>query len=322
VATRTQKVKVAVFLVVSGVLIVGGIMLALGFRGGHRIPYHVIFKESILGVNPGGMVEYLGIPVGVVEGLSVTEDVYARVDILIDPYTVTLHEGTKAQLVVLSLAAGTMAVSLSGSNPSNPPLEPGSKIPAIPSTFTSVANQVQTILVKLGEILDQFEKGLAGMKEGQLTKLLDDVDEFMADGSAFLDSATSTVENFSKQTQPTVEELRSLIDSYKKLGDQARSFVDGLSNKLEPLQLDKTQEDVHAALQSVQTLSERLETLSSAAETSIRALSHKTDNLDYEIRQAIESWTETLNAVKDLANELKQNPSALIRGKSKVRGFD
>ena len=47
--------------------------------------YWLEFNESILGLYEGGMVEYLGVPAGKVREIYVTDNQYARVNIVIDP---------------------------------------------------------------------------------------------------------------------------------------------------------------------------------------------------------------------------------------------
>ena len=55
-ATRKQKVKVGLFLVICSLLIAGGVLLISGFKHEVRIPYWVEFDESVLGLSAGSLV--------------------------------------------------------------------------------------------------------------------------------------------------------------------------------------------------------------------------------------------------------------------------
>ncbi len=56
-ATKTQKTKVAVFLIVN--LMVASVCLALvaGYRAGNELSYNIVFENSVLGLYVGGIVQ-------------------------------------------------------------------------------------------------------------------------------------------------------------------------------------------------------------------------------------------------------------------------
>jgi len=126
VATKKQKMKVGIFLIVGFAAIVFAVTYLSGVYREHGLVYWVEFEESILGLNEGGLVEYLGVPVGRVREIYVTDQKKAHVRFVIDPEKVTLQEGVQAELVIYSLAAGTMAISLRGGDPNNPVIPPNS----------------------------------------------------------------------------------------------------------------------------------------------------------------------------------------------------
>ena len=193
-ATRVQKVKVGVFLIVSAGLITVALAVISGFYRPAGITYWIEFDESVLGLYEGGTVEYLGVPVGKVRQIYVTPENRAHVVINIDPETVTLNKGVEAQLVIYSLAAGTMALSLTGGDPDKGPLPPGSEIPAKPSTITAVSGHVEVLMEDLTTIADAVRNGLEGLEEGQLSKMVNDVGRLIEDGRDMLRRGSELVD--------------------------------------------------------------------------------------------------------------------------------
>ena len=140
-ATRAQKAKVGIFLLVCvGVIVFGGLFVS-GLRTEERHEYYIVFEESVSGLSIGSPVQYMGVPVGTVKDIKVTDTNRVEVSILVSTEKVTLREGTNATLVTYNLAAGTMAVSLAIAKNAEPgePLQPGSIIPTQESLFASLS---------------------------------------------------------------------------------------------------------------------------------------------------------------------------------------
>jgi len=66
-------------------MIIGALLLVSGYRQGNSQGYKIIFDKTVLGLYKGGMVQYLGVPVGVVDDIFVGDDGQAHIDALIDP---------------------------------------------------------------------------------------------------------------------------------------------------------------------------------------------------------------------------------------------
>ena len=65
-ATRRQRVEVAVFLLVcAGIM--GGLLYLVAGLNDSGVEYSVVFDESISGLYEGAFVQYLGVPVGKVK---------------------------------------------------------------------------------------------------------------------------------------------------------------------------------------------------------------------------------------------------------------
>jgi ABC-type transporter Mla subunit MlaD len=314
-ATRAQKAKVGLFVVICGFLIVGGIMLIRGYKIEERFPYWIEFDESVLGLGMGGLVEYLGVPVGAVSNIYVTDQNKAHVDVLISTDKVTLKEGVKARLVLYSFATGTMCVSLEGGEGNR--LPPGSEIHSEKSLITAVSSQIEGILGDMRQIAEMIKNGLTGMQEGDLASLFQDADSLITRGQEFLDTANQTIADVKGEAESGLQDFRDLVAETKKLLRDTDEAIKKAAKKIETLRVSETEENVNKALQDFSALSKRLQ--ESVDNVTRRAL-HEADNVEYNLRETLRTLNESLEAVRELMQYLQQDPSALIRGKGKPKG--
>ena len=74
-ATRAQKVRLAVFLVFSTSVLGGFLLVVAGAQLlRQRVTYYIEFEESVGGLTPGDPVKYQGITVGRVEDTRVSSE--------------------------------------------------------------------------------------------------------------------------------------------------------------------------------------------------------------------------------------------------------
>lgn len=317
-ATRTQKTKVGLFIVICVVLAAGSLLMLSGYKHEEKIPYWIEFEESVLGLTTDSTVEYLGVPVGKVSNIYVTKDNKAHTDILITKSKVTLREGVTAQLVLYSLATGTMIVQLQGGD--GKPLPPGHEIPAQKSLITAVSSRIENILDDLRDITETVKNGLEGMQEGDLASLFDDADSFIASGQEFLSQATETLSDVKGQAQSGLDDFKDLAQDVKKLVRDTDTAVKKASKKIESFEVSQTQENLNKVLADISALSERLQQSANALDTMSRRALHEAGNVEFNLRETLRTLSESLDAVRDLTTYLKKDPSALIWGKGKPKG--
>ncbi|MEA3364494.1 MAG: MlaD family protein [Candidatus Hydrogenedentes bacterium] len=330
-ATRAQKTKVGIFLVVSVAILAGGFLLISGYKSGSQTAYYILFEESILGLNRGGLVEYNGVPVGKVSDIGVAENHNVRVDILVEDDEITVYKGVKAQLVMYSIATGTMAVSLSGGDAEAGKLEPGSQIPSKPSLFASTAGSVPEIVKQISEIAEKIDTGLEGIEEGQFTRMLEDADGAVKDFREVLDEATTSLKEIRERTSEGVEEARKLIkdirtevkeftEKTQELIESASQTMTTLNEKIEPLDLAKTEQELQQTLRNMRDLADSAKKMTEQIDTVTKTAVYQVDNVEYTANQTMTALTEALDALRALAVVLKEDPSAIVYGPAKPQG--
>lgn len=325
-ATRKVKAKVGAFLIMCLSIIAAALSYLSGVYTEQGIGYWLEFKDSVLGVYEGGIVQYLGVPVGKVTNISVTNTNHANIEIVINPDKIQLHRGVQGQLVLYSLAAGTMAIELSGGDPAQGPLPPNSQIPARPSAFASISTKVEELMDDVSVIVGKIEEGMSGMEPGALTQILKRVDTILAEAEglgtevkATLESARGTIDSLEGKIEPVTDEVMALSRNIRATSDRAGAFLDVAREKAESVDVGQLASKVDTVLEQIALLTVQLNSSIAKLDSSSAAMLHEADNIEYSFRNTLITTGETLLELEALIGQLKQDPSSLVRGKAKIK---
>ena len=319
-ATRKQKAKVGLFLIICILLIAGGVLLISGYRHEPKVKYWSEFHESVLGLGTNSVVTYLGVPVGTVSNIKVTDEYTAHVDMEIIVNKVTLRPGVEAKLVLYSLATGTLAVGLSGGDPHADMLPPGSEIPSTPSLVETLSSQIEKLLDSVNEAVDKINNILGDVEEGEVQGLVDSASDFMEKAQAFADKANEFMQTLADNADGGIADARELIKSVDDLVGDTKETVQALEKQIKALDLGTTNTTLNKALENIDKLAERLQETAGAIEKTGEGATNSIQNIQLNLRETMQVLNESLNSIKDLADYLLQDPSSLIRGKGRPRG--
>ncbi len=319
-ATRAQKTKVGIFVVSSLTIIVVAIMIIMGYTRERFIPYWVEFDESILGLGEGSPVVYLGVPVGTVDEIYVTEDFKARVRIEVSEETVTLREGVTGQLALHGIATGAMCVSLKGGDPDGPELEPGETIPTEPSLIEAVSSQVEGILYDVGIVAGEIRQAVEGLEEGELRELTRDFGGLISDTRNAIQEVGETIEDMRSPAMETVDDLRALAQEVTGLAEDTRGLLRTAEEGLGAVEITETQQKLNLLLDNVAELTDQLMKTTTTLDDATRKVSQQTDNVELYLREGLRNLTETLESIRRLTDYLQEDPSAVVRGRGRPQG--
>ncbi len=325
-ATRTQKMKVGVFLLICLGIVLGGLALVTGLHENQGENYSIEFRESVLGLYDGAEVVYLGVPVGKVADIFVTDDYSAHVEVLIQPEKVTLRKGVEAQLAIYSLAAGTMAVSLAGGEPSAPELPHGAQIPAKTSTITAVSSRIEELVDGLAQAIGSINRGLEDLEEGKLTDIVDRAHEVLDEGRAFLEKGQGLVENadvtltdFRGDADKVIDRLMALSDDVHEVAENVNKLVISVNGKVDELDVPQTQQEMGRVLENLGDLTEKLNNTMGEFDAMSANVLHEAGNVEFSLRRSLQEIGEALETTRMFVDQLREDPSSIIRGKGQAK---
>jgi phospholipid/cholesterol/gamma-HCH transport system substrate-binding protein len=325
-ATKKVKIKVGMFMITCISLIIASALYISGTYGSSGTTYWLEFDASVLGVYEGGIVQYLGVPVGKVSDISVTANNRAHIEIVINPNKVALYRGVEAELVMYSLAAGTMAIELSGGQLKDGPLPAGGQIPSHPSAFSAISTKVEELMDDASSIVDKFNEALSGMESGALTEIIERAQVVMEEAEGLLaetrEAVTVTKDTIAKveeKIDPIVEEVVALSTELRGTSDDAGAFLKVATKKAEELDVAGLGKRVDDVLAEISELAGQLNDSVSTLDASSASLLHEADNVEFSVRATLTETTDTLVALEALVKQLKEDPSSLLRGKSRIK---
>jgi paraquat-inducible protein B len=313
-ATVGAFVLGAIGLVLAAVVVFGSGSL---FRKTHE--FVIYFGGDINGLRVGAPVKFKGVEIGAVKRikLRLEQDVNryngqlradVRIPVIIeldeekivshggtaidldDPHTIPnlIREGMRAQLGSDSFVTGLMYVALD-IQPNTPiqmvapPGSPLQEIPAVPNTL----EQAQAVAVRIFERLDKVDFNAVFT---QLTGMLDSVRQITTSPSL-------------REAINNSEKTREQLDHTLTGAQQTLSTVNG---QVRPLSksLQKTSLSADAAArQATLTLG--------TVQTTIEPNSP----INYQALQTLQDVSAAAHSIKELADYLQRNPSAIVRGR-------
>lgn len=284
--TNAHYLKIGIFvLVFISLLVIGLLWLSVGFSGQNYKFYQVFMRESVSGLSIKAPVKYNGVDVGYVATIQLSPKNPERVALLLAiDNDVPIYQGTVAQLQTQGLT-GISFLDLHGGNPRLHLItivgnEKYPRIPPSPSLFTRLDTAVDSLTKNLNTISVRVKTVLNDKNINAFNDIMQNFDSF----SQTLGKNSANIDEILKQTAQASHQLPQVMNSVA----QTAKELDAASNSAN------------------QTLNVS------------KALIENVNN------QLLPQMTETLNSAQtaadnigDLSDELQQNPSMLLRGKTK-----
>jgi paraquat-inducible protein B len=209
---------------------------------------------------------------------------------LSDPHTIPnlIKEGMRAQLGSDSFVTGLMYVALD-IDPNTPiqmiapPGSPLQEIPAIPTQL----EQAQAVAVRIFERLDKVD--FAGVFH-ELTQTMDSIHQI---------ASSPELKKVIAQSEKTREQLNDTLGSVQHTFNNVNTQVRPLSDALQ-----KTSTSTDAAVKQAKIT---LGTVNTTIEPG--------SPVNYQVVQTLQDVSAAARSIKELADYLQRNPSAIVRGR-------
>ena len=285
--TNYTMVGLAV-IILTGALLASMLWLSVGFDKKKYSLYAVYIHEAVSGLNPESPVKYNGVQVGSVLkiGLSHIDPQMVKLLLSIEAGT-PITTSTRATLISQGIT-GTTYVGLSANSSDLTPLlkspgEPWPVIPAKPSllnqldkTVKEVADNISSLSVKVKTVFD--EENTRNLKKS------------LANLQKFTHEIADHSKNIGSSLKNADELLRNLADASKNLNSKINRLTNEISN---------AGQNVSTTMRAGKTM---LNKISQQTIPPAVVLIHQLNNI--------------AGNLEKVSNELRQNPSIILRGTS------
>ena len=275
------------------VIVTGGKLLE------KRDAYFVRYKDvSVSGLDVGSQVKYHGVRVGRVERIFVDPKQVETVvvELSLDHQT-PVKDDVKAVTSALSLT-GIKIIELTGGTSAAKTLEPGSEIPAGPSTFDLISGKAEAVSEKLELVLTNLANLTGGDNQARLMGMIDTTTLILADVHNILKDNRDNIKLTIDNLQTASVRIRELAESPE--------FLRVLAN------LDTTTTEFRRA-----QIGEAIRALKQALNQANSTFTHLDLTLlkgRHDILTSLETLRESLDSFNDFARAISEDPSLLLRG--------
>lgn len=244
-------------------------------RTTHYSKYLIYLKESVSGLTEKAPVKFNGVQVGYVDQIAIDPQDPQQVKLVVKiNQEIPITKSTTATLMSQGIT-GNAYIGLKAFTSNAPPLKKH------PSEPYPVIPSEPSLLVQLNDALRDVTDGFKKMS-GSFKGVNDSVNHLL-----------------------TPENLTALSNILNKTSAASNQFPD-------------TVEKINGAAAGLAKASDQIKTTLSNSESTIKNLDNTLKSLNDqtlpEIFQAARSLKETLQNVKEVTNQMKQNPSVIVRG--------
>jgi len=316
-ATRAQKVRLSVFLIVSGSALLILFLFLAGSRMMKRMDwYYIEYKDiSVTGLEEGASVKYQGVPVGRVTALSIKDASTVRVEIEINRGT-PLKSDCEAIMTLVGIT-GLKYVEIIGGTERSGILEVGGTIRAGESMFETISGRAEIILGKLEQALNNVNILLSpettqSVKNAlnSIDSLVTEVNEMVADNREHLTSTITNMDTLTIRLAAAADELHQTAsslsdilesDDIKASVGNIRHISDRMKSQLDSLKLAETVDDIRQFVNNGNDM---------VVHTDLIVLRSRDD-----ILRSISSLEEALDNLREATDVIRDDPSILLRGR-------
>ncbi len=312
--TRSQKIRLGIFLTLSLTVLIGTIAIITGSRLlKKRAVYYIRFKEmSLTGLEVGSPVKYRGLRIGRIDDMYIdAEDVTSIiVKISIDPKT-PIKEDNEAVIDYLSIAAGLKMIEIQGGSNESRRLPPNSFIKAGQSLVDTITGKAEVITEKLEMILNNLAELTGPKHQQQFIQLIESTSGTMTSIKTLLDTNRVNIHQ-------TIENLAQFTRSLDTLMVTSNLVLNDIQRITGSPQLQTTVANVAKISTDLEqaNLGDLIRKLTAAVEQTNRTFTHLDLTLlksRHDIISSTEILRESLEYFNEFTRLISENPSLLLR---------
>jgi ABC-type transporter Mla subunit MlaD len=264
--TRTQNIKLGLFVVLSAAVITGLIVAFLGISVAPGARYYV-FTDDAEGLDVSVPVKLRGVRIGRVTELELVSDgqLGVRVEIQVDK-DARIQADARAYLELAGVS-GLKLINIRDGSPKAPRLPPGSEIAVGETTLDKLSSQSEMLLARAGKALDSTDRLLTGLSRSAEKIDPERVDKTMKETEKLVADLGRTATELNRVVAESRQPLRRTLLAADQMGQRSDAVLENLNLTILELRgvvrqndgdLRATMDNLREASRSFKTLSQEL----------------------------------------------------------------
>jgi phospholipid/cholesterol/gamma-HCH transport system substrate-binding protein len=319
-ATRAQKVRLALFFVVANSVLALFLITVVGTHLLRKRDFYTIEFTGmpVSGLNKGAVVKYLGFNVGRIEDIFISPNDVSTVvvEISVEQRNAenAIRTDTEASMAALGIT-GLKYIELFGGSNDAERLPPGSRIKASNTFFSNFQERAEVLSAKVETAIDNLNELLGPENQRTFTRLLSNSGDLMAttnslvqDNRVALDSTLSHVAITSNNLVNATQMMAATMDSIHTLLTGAK-----LQRSIDDLQA--TMAGMRQQMEGpVPLLIARMDTMVSNVDRTFVGIDQNVGASRQNLLRSMQDLEETLQNIRETTELIRENPAVLIRG--------
>jgi phospholipid/cholesterol/gamma-HCH transport system substrate-binding protein len=316
---KSQKIRLGIFVFMAAVILVVTItILSMNRFLKNQDIYYIAYENiSVLGLNVGSTVKYLGINVGTVREIKIDPDNVNRVIV-----KVSIKEGTpikkdvRADITTLGIT-GLKAIELRGGTNEASLLEPDGFIKSGTSMMEDITGKTEIIADKIELALNNIIRLTSDSNQDELIQLLKEASKAISQFNGLLKNNSPKIERSITNLDLTMDELSNASISANNSISKIEEFLvsDSIRNTLR--NISQVAEKLNKA--NIYTIDQNINLAVDQMNNVLNKMNHI---LKYNLtvfNATMEDLNETSQHLNNAARKIDENPSILLFGSSEPK---
>lgn len=320
--TKEQKIRLAIFLAVSLILliIIFGIFILPKLKTVGDV-YCIDVKEmSVNGINEGADVKYQGVRIGKVISLQVNPDDFRSVLIYIRiKKGFTIKKDMRASLQYAGIT-GLRFIEISGGTTDAQDLEPGENI--LPKK--GLGERAEDIVLNVDSVVEAINNVLNLENREKISQTLKNLEKSTSIIADVLEKRKTSLENAVENIETITRQLTEVTADLNKFS----TYLLGVSEKLNPERIEKLVTTTDTILQNLSRrvsdqemgkLITNVDTLMKTTNVSVRKVEEGFLSMSEEFNKTLVRLRQSIDNIARFTRDLREDPTVLIRKRAEKR---
>ncbi len=319
-ATRAQKVRLALFFIIANSILA---IFIIAVAGTHLLRQRDLYTIEFIGtpvsgLTKGAAVKYLGFNVGRVEDISIspTDVSTVVVEISVEHRNTenAIRTDTEARMAALGIT-GLKYIELFGGSNSAEILPSGSMIKASDTFFSNLQERAEVLSAKLENAVGNLNRLLGPENQRQFTRLLTHTSDLMSTANDLMQDNRHSLDSTLIEVAATSANLSRATDAMAATMDSLHSLFTGqrLEHMIDDLQV--TAAGLREQMDGpVPLLIAHMDTMVRNIDRTFIGIDQTVGASRQNLLRAMQDLEETLQNIRETTELIRENPSVLIRG--------